>query len=473
VDFSSESEADLDPLVAGVVESVYRSIEDRATDDLISPVETFHGIPLGDYEAAHLYQADGHLWSERFEFDFAIAAFEQSLALGALSQRDTRNLDYNLGRLYRFVGRSDEAIEATLRWFDSAEEPSSDGFYEVVEALWAADRSHEALAWIELAETYEGPDFEASMRKAYLQVELGRFAELERDRRARASDAERVQDLVFLISIWGESVDEGTRLRLMEFADSTDLLDGDGKSDLANLYLSMGMPYRAAVLMERALYDRAIEPDAERWELLAESWLAVPDPVRAAEPLERAADLSGEPELHDRLGRLLLELRRWRAAEDALRKAVAGGLSEARLRLFAALFAQGRFDEAREALAPPKPPAAPAPDASTEAPAVPPERAIPCLGVSLVEADQPVEAAVAEVQEQSPAAGAGFRAGDVIVQFGSRQIQSGEDFIAEIRATRPGEGFSAIVRRDAAHVSLRGVVGARAEVERSCAAAVP
>jgi S1-C subfamily serine protease len=138
--------------------------------------------------------------------------------------------------------------------------------------------------------------------------------------------------------------------------------------------------------------------------------------------------------------------------------------------LFAALFSQGRFEDAREALAAPKPATGPVAAPATDGEGTPPpaERTIPCLGLSLVEADEAENASVAKVGEHSPASSAGVLAGDAIVQFGTRQIRSGADLVAEIAAARPGEGFSAVVRRDGAHLSLRGVVGAKAEEETTC-----
>jgi len=359
VEFSSDSRAGLEPLVAETLGSVYRSIRSGTSAELSSPVEVLRDLPLTRYEQAHVHQADGHLWSERFEFELAIAAFERSRSLDALSRRDARNLDFNLGKLYRAVGSSQQGFDATLRWFDGAENPGSDEFYEVIAALWMEDRSEEALAWAELAKTSGAEGLSLEYQRAGLQLELGRTDELERDFHELVLREPEYASAVLDVISYGLT-DDAARLRLMEFADSVDLLDGYQKVALAQLYRRMDRPYRAAVLMERALYDRAIEPDASRWLLLAESWLEVPDLGRAAEPLERAAELSGEPKLHERLGRLLLELRRWTAAEDALRKALAGGVRDARLLLFAALFSQTRFEDARKVLAPPEPPA-PAP----------------------------------------------------------------------------------------------------------------
>jgi len=187
-----------------------------------------------------------------------------------------------------------------------------------------------------------------------LLAQMGRYEEL-RDQLEDVAEKspEMVRGVIEWISYRSEYNDAENPLAVMEWADSQGLLEPEQRVRLAKLYLRLGMPDKAAVLMERGLYDRVIDPESENWQLLAECWLGVPDPARAAEPLQNAAELSGDADLFQRLGRLHLDLRRLKAAEAALRRALGGGAREARVWLFAALFMQARLDEARQVLIPP------------------------------------------------------------------------------------------------------------------------
>lgn len=73
------------------------------------------------------------------------------------------------------------------------------------------------------------------------------------------------------------------------------------------------------------------------------------------------------------------------------------------------------------------------------------------------------EAVVVEVIPESPAARAGFKAGDVLLAVGDRATATREDFIAAVRAGKVGERLAVRLLRDGKEQLLEVVLGQRPE----------
>jgi len=68
---------------------------------------------------------------------------------------------------------------------------------------------------------------------------------------------------------------------------------------------------------------------------------------------------------------------------------------------------------------------------------------------------------VAGVTNGSPAARAGLREGDVIIQLADKKIQNIEDLTAALRGQKPGDEVAIVVLRTGKPVSLKAILRAR------------
>ena len=88
----------------------------------------------------------------------------------------------------------------------------------------------------------------------------------------------------------------------------------------------------------------------EAWEMLSNSWISARDYESAAQPLERAAELSENGSLYIRLAQVHIQREKWREAQRALELGVDKGLEqpgEAYLLMGITLHRQKRPEEAR------------------------------------------------------------------------------------------------------------------------------
>jgi serine protease Do len=73
---------------------------------------------------------------------------------------------------------------------------------------------------------------------------------------------------------------------------------------------------------------------------------------------------------------------------------------------------------------------------------------------------------VTSVDEDGPAGKAGMKAGDVVVSFGGKSIDDGEDFQAAVGAAEPGQEVAVTVQRDGRPVELKVQLAGAAERRR-------
>ena len=95
------------------------------------------------------------------------------------------------------------------------------------------------------------------------------------------------------------------------------------KQLLAELLMLRGVPHRAALLLEQAIADKRLTPDAKSFELLSNCWIVARDYEKAIEPLTRASELDTTGELYVRLAQLYAQQEDWSDAVDALQRGVA------------------------------------------------------------------------------------------------------------------------------------------------------
>jgi tetratricopeptide (TPR) repeat protein len=124
-------------------------------------------------------------------------------------------------------------------------------------------------------------------------------------------------------------------------------------TNLANLYLLHGLPYKAAVLLEKEMASEIIKDNERNLRLLSQAWYTAREDEKAIPPLERAADITKDGELYVRLAQSHINLENWKEAAAAAREGIRlGGLKrsdQAQIMLGMSLFNQRLLEQARRA----------------------------------------------------------------------------------------------------------------------------
>jgi tetratricopeptide (TPR) repeat protein len=139
----------------------------------------------------------------------------------------------------------------------------------------------------------------------------------------------REKHLMNLAALHGQLGDPDRQLALVEaMIDEGRVLQQQNLVLLSGLFLSQGLPFKAAVLLETHLDDGSIEARQEHLERLSQAWFLAAEPQKAIPPLEQAAAMADNGELYMRVARLYLDNQDWQAADQAAAAALErGGLA--------------------------------------------------------------------------------------------------------------------------------------------------
>jgi tetratricopeptide (TPR) repeat protein len=156
------------------------------------------------------------------------------------------------------------------------------------------------------------------------------------------------------LSVAYEKVGDFERsLATMRLARQAGLLTEDGDfRRLSDLLVHQGLPFQAAEVLEQALAAQTVSADEAAFTKLGTAWFLAGEADKAVLPLENAARASASGDAYVRLANVHITRRDWSAAVAALHAGMGKGRltdeAHANLLMGVALYAQGKFDEARE-----------------------------------------------------------------------------------------------------------------------------
>ena len=142
-------------------------------------------------------------------------------------------------------------------------------------------------------------------------------------------------------------------LATMRLAQQAGLLTEDGDlRRLSDLLVHQGLPFQGAEVLDQALTAQTVTADEAAYTKLGTAWFMAGETDRSVQPLENAARVSSGGDGYVRLANVHITRQDWAAAIAALHAGMGKGSltdeAQANLLMGVALYAQGKFDEARE-----------------------------------------------------------------------------------------------------------------------------
>lgn len=322
-------------------------IDDRGKDELNS------------YELANVYNLMAFIHYSREDYARALQAYENVVRQPDIPLAMEINTRYTVAQLHFVQENWREGIDALLKWFEMSENAPANAYVLLAQGYYQLEDYPKSLENVEIAiDLYREKD-KTPKEQWY---NLARF--LYTDRGDVDSALAVLEELlthypkkdywVQLGYMYSEKGNEKRQLGSMETAYVQDLLDKDGElRNLASLYLSQGVPYKAGKVLEQAFEDDLIEDDVKNYELLAGSWRQAQEVDKAIPVMEVAASKSDSGELYSQLGNIYLDGDQFDKAVEAINTALErGGVKRpdtARLVLGMAHFNLEEYGKAREA----------------------------------------------------------------------------------------------------------------------------
>ena len=314
---------------------------------------------LSGYELAQIWNITAYSYYLQERYDDAIRAYDQVLAQPGLPEALLQSTLKTKSQLMFTIEDYEGALVVIRELMSVIPEPSADVLMIEGQALFQLARYDEALVPIKTAIEMYRDQGQKPKENWLLLLRVIYFEQKEYELMidvVKELIAYYPKDtyVLTLAGIYSELGDTKKQLALTEVLYDQGMLNTSSHiTNLANLYLLHGLPYKAGLLMEKEMGESIVDANERNLRLLSQAWYQAREDEKAIPPLERAAGMSEDGELYVRLAQAHLNLENWAEAADAVQKGIQmGGLKRndtANIMLGMALFNQKRLEQARRA----------------------------------------------------------------------------------------------------------------------------
>jgi tetratricopeptide (TPR) repeat protein len=324
----------IQPEVSGVFAEVRELLAAERYDRAERALRKLRKTRLGDYEKAQVARLYGYVAYGKQQNAVAIEQLGKALTGDVLRRDEQADVLFQIAQIQVLEKRWADAVASLQAWFRVAEKPGAAGYYML------------ALA------QFQRGDLEAALLPAQQAVALARVPQaawlqlLLAIHLTKKDFAAATPVLASLIShhpnsgkgywmqlsaLYAVNDEDERALAVMEVAHRKGLLTEEKDLiRLAQLDLLLGIPVRAAEVLEKGLAAKHLPESADTYELLSGAWIMAREIAKAGPPLARAAELAPKGHLYVRLAQVHMLLEDWKAAAAALNRGLAkGGLPDA------------------------------------------------------------------------------------------------------------------------------------------------
>lgn len=314
-------------------------------------------VKNNDYEYALVMQTYGFAYSAQEQYSKAAEAFQKAIDKDALPQEPQELMLFNIGQLYMAGDEVEKGLKYLLQYVNTACGNIPPEAYILIANAYAEKKQYsKALPWVDKAIAGKG----AKAPESWYQLKLAIHYEQRQFKSAS-------QVLVTLISkypikeqywkqlsgVFLEMKDDEESLAVLALAERQGFLDTEKEiANLANVYLFMDIPFKAANVMENAMASGKMERNYENLKKLGTAWQLARVDDKAIDVLSKAADAGRDGDMWMQIGQIYVGQEKWDQAIASLEKAVNQGASrsgEANLLLGVSHWNKGESGQAREA----------------------------------------------------------------------------------------------------------------------------
>jgi len=290
------------------------------------------GRKLNGYERAHVLNMLGYTYYQMNDYEAALANYREGLQQKGIPSSQIRSLLTTASQVSLAAEKYAEAVQFALQLIAAeVEAPLPQSQVILAQAYMGMEDYASAVAPLQKALQMQR-ELGSRPRENWMLMLSSVYYSLEQYSAMRDVLYELVslypaeRYLINLAALHGELGDTDKQMALIEALLEDERLEKSYHlMSLVNLFLSRGLPYKAASLLQQELESGRIERTQQNLEMLSQAWYMAGEQDRAIPPLAAAASMSEDGELYLRVARLYMDNYQWKPAEAAARKALEKG----------------------------------------------------------------------------------------------------------------------------------------------------
>ena len=285
-------------------------------------------VEQNSYEQATVLRSLSSVYALKGQYNKAVDALSRAIALKVMPKNQHQQAILNLGQLYMALEQYSKAVQTLEPWLTVNPDPDLQIHVLLANAYAQLKLYRKALPHIKKAIAKS-----KKPEESWYQLNLALYFELEN----YSSAAGILKTLIRLHpdkkSYWHQLSSVYQQLKQYKKAASIKHLaykkgfinTEKGMLELANLFLYIGSPYKAANLLKDGVQHKKIRSTSKNWETMAHAWTMAKEFDDAIIALETASKLNDKGSLSQQLGQIYVEQEKWNLAINALRKAISKG----------------------------------------------------------------------------------------------------------------------------------------------------
>lgn len=314
---------------------------------------------LTEYESSQTWNVEAYVYYLKENYKQALSAYYEVLKYEGLAEAVIQSTLKTVAQLHFIQEEYKPAISAINRLIARVDDPDVSLYMLQGQGYYQLKEYDKALTALKLAVKKEKATGNKPKEKTLLLLraiyyEKNDFKNMLVVLKEVIRYYPKDRYLYTLAAIYSELGDTKKQMALTEVLFEKGYLDGEKHAvNLANLYLLHGIPYKAAILLQKEIDANRVQSNERNLRLLAHAWYQAKDDQKAIPPMRLAAKKSRDGDLYIRLAQSYINLELWPQAVEAIRSGLAKGRVDkpdvARIMLGTALFNMHKLDEARNA----------------------------------------------------------------------------------------------------------------------------
>jgi len=281
--------------------------------------------PSNDFDKATVNRYLGNLYAQKEEYSKAVGFIVKALEPDVLNFKDQGDLYKLLGDLYMGQQKYADALKTYNDWMDFTGEQDGKVYARIAQANWELKQYSKVLEPADKAIALE-----KEPSKSFYMLKIGAYFELKQFKNA-VKVAETLVKLfpedgknwTQLGSFYMQTEDFAKGQTVMEVAYDKGYFDKENHYKILSSYYSLNdIPYKAAIVMEKALNEEKVKRTKQNVTAVASYFHQAKNLQTAAKYYEEAAKFDNDAELYRKAGSLLLTEQKYSAAVERLNKAL-------------------------------------------------------------------------------------------------------------------------------------------------------
>lgn len=290
---------------------------------------------LNSYELANLYNMYAFIYFTQEKYEQALDAYRNVVKQPDIPEAMELNTKYTIAQLYFVKEDYRNGVNVLLEWFkakqEMQEDPGAGAYALLAQGYYQLKDLDRALKYIEVAiNDYQKrgkvPKEQWWGLQRYLYYEKNDIKRVAAILEETLKYYQKKAYWLQLSAMYNEMKLDRKATATMEAAYEQGLLEKDKELiNMAYLYLSQEVPYKAAKVLDKGIKSGAIPATSKNLEILGNSWRQAQEIKRAIPEMEKAAAKSDKGELWSRLGSIYLDNDEFEKAEKAIESAFRKG----------------------------------------------------------------------------------------------------------------------------------------------------